>query len=118
MLEKILDMLPDYISKKEMQKVKLNTLDIVVKEEHFELPTGMSKTECAEFFAHQVRKDQLYWQKLSFILCSIMSQLKSAKKDLRKLLQVEGDDSQLVPLSLRELHSMLAKDAGVVLTES
>ena len=66
-----------------------------MKEEHFELPPGMPKAECAEFFARLVHKDQFYWHKLSFILISITSQLKSAKKELSKLLQVEGEDSQL-----------------------
>jgi hypothetical protein len=51
LLQKILESLPASVTKKELQKVKLNALDIVVKEEDFGLPSTMTKTACAEFFA-------------------------------------------------------------------
>lgn len=90
----------------------------MVKEEHFDLPSTMSKTDYAEFFARQVRAEPQYWHKLSFTLIYLLSQIKSAKKDIRKLLQVEGDDTQLQQLSLKELYSMLRKEAGVILSEN
>ena len=90
----------------------------IVKEDSFELPSNMSRTEIAEFFYRQTQAEPLYWQKLSFTFIILLSQLRSAKKDIKKLLLLEGDENLLEEHSLKELHTKLKKEAGVVLSDS
>jgi len=66
--------------------------DIIVKQDYFDLPADMTRTEVKAVFDSFIRKDNLYWHNLSITVIYLLAQIKIAKKDMRRLLSQDDDD--------------------------
>jgi len=92
LLHKIADSFPSYLTKRKMDQVKCSAVDIIVKQDYFDLPADMTRTEVKAVFDSFIRKDNLYWHNLSITVIYLLAQVKIAKKDMRRLLSQDDDD--------------------------